>query len=66
MTSEKYDFFNAPPPGFTRTGGGWLQIAQTPQQKQLNKLKQENQELMDRLAKIEALLLKTTEGNDEV
>jgi hypothetical protein len=54
--SEKYDFFNAPPPGFVRTGGGWMQIAQTPQKRQLDKLRIENRELMDRLSQIESVL----------
>lgn len=54
--SEKHDFFNAPPSGFIRTNQGWLQLAKTPQKKQLDKLKVENKELLERLEKIETLL----------
>ena len=54
--SEKHDFFNAPPTGFARTSQGWMQLAQTPQKTQMDKLKVENKELLERLEKIETLL----------
>lgn len=53
---EKHDFFNAPPAGFIRTKQGWLQTAETPQKRQLDKLKLENMDMAARLEQLEALV----------
>lgn len=56
MKREKHDFFNAPPRGFIRTQKGWLQAEITPQKRQLDKVKTENQELKSRLEQLETLV----------
>jgi cell division protein FtsB len=52
------DVFDTPPQGMARRGKkGWLAPAQTPQVIRTNKLKQENDELKERLAALEEVVM---------
>jgi hypothetical protein len=46
----------APPDGYKRTRPGWLQIRQSNYSNLITNLKQENEELRDRLAQLEELV----------
>lgn len=51
------DVFDTPPQGMARRGKkGWLAPAQTPHVVKTNKLKQENDELKERLAALEEIV----------
>jgi cell shape-determining protein MreC len=52
------DVFDTPPVGYVRANPGWVVPAATPQKKQVDKLKKENEELRARLDAIEAMLIK--------
>lgn len=54
----KDNLYDNPPIGYTRAGTkkGWAVPAKTPQSGKLAKIKQENEELKDRLAQLEELV----------
>lgn len=54
----KDNLYDTPPMGYTRVGTkkGWAVPAKTPQSGKLSKIRQENEELKDRLAQLEELV----------
>jgi len=61
VTTNSDNFFDTPPMGYTRDGTkrGWALPVRTPQTGVVNRLKKDNQELSDRLAKLEDMLQST-------
>ena len=48
------NLFDKPPVGYVRAKKGWLTVAPSPQKKTVDKIKQENADLKDRLEQLEA------------